>query len=300
MRNSLKKLATIGSVLLFNAILVSCEKEARKPKQTVSGTSTTTTTTTTTTSPTPTTTTSGTSTYTLSTNWNTRADGLYSFTQAAQDLGSVVYWNAFNSQTTSGMLRTTLAKYTIGPSGGAMSRIDVPDAAAYQLNFDMMFDSQFDWSAGGKVGFGLFVGEGNTGADPGWDGNGGSARLMWYKGWDGRIYLKPYLYYKDQPDTYGNDFGKTYPATGNLQKGVWYNVKMYVKGNTGSNTDGRIQVVINGTTLIDQAIRWTTNDAQRFVKNVSFENFRGGAETYWQSSTDGNIFFDNVSWSALQ
>lgn len=291
----LKRLGTISCVLLVNALLVSCQKDARKPKRNDSGTGTTTTTTTTTTVV-PTTT----ATYTLNMNWNNRADGLYGYTQAVQDLGGVIYWDAFGSQISTGMLRTTLAKNIVGPAGGVMSRIDVPDAAAYQLNFDMMFDSQFDWSYGGKIGFGLFVGEGNTGADPGWDGNGGSARLMWYRGGDGRIFLKPYLYYKDQPGNYGNDFGKTYPASGSLQRGVWYNVKMYVKSNTGYNTDGRIQIVINGTTLLDQAIRWTTNDLQRFVKNVCFENFRGGAETYWQSSTDGHIFFDNVSWSALQ
>ena len=66
----------------------------------------------------------------------------------------------------------------------------------------------------------------------------------------------------------------------------------------GSNTDGRIQMVVNGVTLIDQSIRWTTNDLQRLINNVCFENFRGGAETYWQSATDGHIYFNNVKWQA--
>jgi hypothetical protein len=198
-----------------------------------------------------------------------------------------------------GKLRTTLTKNVVGPDGGLVSWIDAPDRSQYQLQFDMMFDSQFDFSAGGKVGYGFLIGEGNTGGDPGWDGNGGSARIMWYKNWDGRVFLRPYIYYKDQPGQYGDDFGKTYPASGSLQKGTWYNVKMFFKANTGSNTDGRIQIVINGTTLLDQAIRWTTNDLQRLVNRVTFETFRGGADATWTSATDGNIYFDNVSWSVL-
>lgn len=238
------------------------------------------------------------STYNFSVNWTNRINGPYGFTQAAADFRNTVYWNAFSTQIVNGTLRATLGKDLLGPAGGAMSKMNVPDAAAYQLQFDMMFDSQFDFSAGGKIGFGFLIGAGYTGGIPGWDGNGGSARLMWFKGSDGNTYLKPYTYYKDQPGTYGNDFGKKYPSTGSIQRGIWHTVKMYVKANTGSNTDGRIQIVINGVTLIDQPIRWTTNDLQRVINNVCFENFRGGAEAYWQSATDGHIYFNNVKWQA--
>jgi hypothetical protein len=232
-------------------------------------------------------------------NWDAYTNASYGLTQATKDFGLVSYWNAYNTQTSNGMLKETLQANVVGPTGGAMSLVDVPDAATYQLNFDMMFDPNFDFSWGGKVGFGLFLGEGNTGGDPAWDGNGGSLRLMWYKNTStSPVILKPYVYYKDQPGQYGDDFGKTYPSNGSsIQKGVWYHVQMYAKSNTGSNTDGRVTVIINGTTVIDQAIRWTTNDLQRMIKNVCFENFRGGSETYWASPTDGSIYFDNVSWT---
>jgi hypothetical protein len=226
-------------------------------------------------------------------------DGLYSLTQATTDFKSVLGWAPTRMNISSGTMKTTLAKNVVGPDGGLVSWIDVPDAAGYQLNFDMMFDSQFDFSAGGKVGYGFLLGEGYTGGVPGTDGNGGSARLMWYKGWDGRVYLKPYLYYKDQPGQYGNDFAKSYPATGSVAKGTWYNVKMLVKSNTGSNTDGRIQMIINGTTVMDQPIRWTTNDLKRLINRVCFETFRGGADATWQSTTDGHIYFDNVTLAAI-
>jgi hypothetical protein len=317
-----KRLTSIALFLLINGFLVSCTKTLEKgnPHNTLTSTTTTTTSgTTTTTSGTTTTggstTTSGTTTTSGSTtttsgttttslysllNSFTRVDGTYTMTQAATDYKSSVNgWSDARMNISGGKLRTTLTKNVVGPDGGLVSWIDVPDASQYQLQFDMMFDSQFDFSAGGKIGYGFLIGEGNTGGDPGWDGNGGSARIMWYKGWDGRVYLQPYVYYKDQPGQYGNDFGKSYPATGSLQKGTWYTVKMLFNANTGSNTDGRIQMVVNGTTLLDQPIRWTTNDLQRLVNRVTFETFRGGADASWTSTTDGNIYFDNVSWNVL-
>ncbi|WP_207896581.1 polysaccharide lyase [Flaviaesturariibacter flavus] len=237
--------------------------------------------------------------YSLNLNWAGRADAAYGYTQAVTDFKNIPFWGK-NTSISGGTLKTVLLKNMIGPDGGNVSRVDIPDAQEYQLNFDMKFDAGFDWSAGGKVGFGFLLGEGNTGGDPAWDGNGGSARIMWTKRSDGTVKLIPYIYYKDQPGTYGDELAKQYPATGSLQKGTWYNVKMYVKSNTGSNTDGRIQIVINGTTLIDQAIRWTTNDAQRLVKHLCFETFRGGAESYWQSATDGSIYFNNVAVTAIR
>jgi hypothetical protein len=307
-----KRLAGAALFLMSTGLMVSCEKDVRKRDRTETTTTTTTTPTTTstsgTTSGTTTTGTTGTTTsttplYTKTVNWNNYADGVYGYTQAVQDFQTVPFWGGDNirSQVSGGRLRTTLTKDALGGTGGVISRVDVLDASEYSLSFDMMFDPNFDFSWGGKVGFGFLIGNGYTGGTPGWDGEGASFRLMWYKNTStSPVILKPYVYYKDQPGTYGNDFGKVYPSGGaSIQKGQWYNVKMYMKANTGSNTDGRVQMVINGTTVIDQAIRWTTNDLKRTVNNICFETFRGGAETYWQSSTDGNIYFDNVSWSAL-
>ncbi len=242
---------------------------------------------------------SGTSAYSPSTTWNNRPDGPYTLAQATLDFKNVVTgWNQNRMQIIGGKLRTTLTANVVGPEGGLVSWIDIADGAEYQLQFDMMFDNNFDFSAGGKVGFGFLLGAGYTGGQPATDGNGGSARIMWYKS-GGRSYLKPYIYHKDQPGQYGDDFAKSYPATGNIAKGQWHTVKIYVKSNTGSNTDGRLQVSINGTTLLDKAMRWTTNDAKRLINRICFETFRGGADASWTSPTDGQIYFDKVSWTAL-
>ncbi len=299
MKNLLKRITVFTLFVATSGILASCEKDASKKKKT-SVPSSGTTTTTTTTNPISTTTPLS----TLSVNWDGRVDGLYTYTQAALDFPVTSFWggDGVRSQLSGGRLRTTLAANKLGGEGGVISRVDVTDGTEYQLQFDMMFDQNFDFSWGGKVGFGFLIGNGYTGGVPGTDGNGGSFRVMWQKATStSPMVLKPYVYHKDQPGTYGNDFGKKFPADGSsIQKGVWYNVKMYMKSNTGYNTDGRIRLVINGLTVMDQSIRWTTNDLNRAVKNVCFETFRGGAETYWQSATNGDIYFDNVSWSRLQ
>jgi hypothetical protein len=299
-----KKLASIACFFLTTGIMVGCTKSVDKKIATsfTELTPTTTKTTTTTTTTTPTSSTSA-PLYSKSVNFDNRADGGYGYTLANQDFNYVSFWgDQSRSLISGGKLKTVLKSNLLGGDGGNISRIDVPDASEYQLNYDMMFDQNFDFSWGGKVGFGFLLGAGYTGGTPGWDGNGGSLRLMWYKNTStSPVILKPYVYYKDQPGTYGNDFGKAFPAGGgSIQKGVWYNVKMYAKANTGSNTDGRVQLVINGVTLLDQAIRWTTNDINRMIKHVCFETFRGGAETYWQSTTDGSIYFDNVSYTAIK
>lgn len=227
---------------------------------------------------------------------------LYTYTNAMKDFKNVVFWEGQErTKVSGGALVTVITKNNLGGAGGVISRVDVPDASEYQLSYRMKFHTNFDFSWGGKVGFGFLLGDGFTGGGNAQSGTGGSARIMWYKNTStSPIILKPYLYHKDQPGTWGDDKAKKFPATGGIQKGVWYTVKMYVKSNTGSNTDGRIRMSINGVTLIDQAIRWTTDDSKRMIKNICFENFRGGSETYFQSTTDGTIYFDDVAWTALK
>ncbi|MDF2190402.1 polysaccharide lyase [Paraflavitalea sp. CAU 1676] len=230
----------------------------------------------------------------FSENWNSYANGsTYTTAQASADFGNISGWNESRSMISNGNLRVTLEPNALSSAGGIIGNIDVSDGSAYELDFDIRFHSAFDWSRGGKLGFGFSVGEGNTGGDPGWDGNGGSLRLMWYNN-GSRVYFHPYLYYKDQPDDFGDNFGKSYPSTGSLNKGQTYHVHMYIKSNTGTSTNGRAQIIIDGTTLLDIPIRWTTNDAQRLIKKVTFHTFRGGSEAHWMSSTTGYIYYDNL------
>lgn len=229
----------------------------------------------------------------------THPTGTYTSAMATSDFGNVSGWNQSRSYISSNRARATLVANTVGGSSGMTPNIDVSDGSEYELQFSVMFHSQFDWSRGGKVGFGFLIGDGNTGCDKADDGLGGSFRLMWYRDDNNRCYFRPYTYYKDMPENCGNSFGATYPSSGSLSKGTWYTVRMRVKSNTGTSTNGRVQLWVNGTSVLDRSIRWTTNDTKRKVRYISFHNFRGGSQSYWASSTVGYIYFDNLSWTRI-
>jgi hypothetical protein len=238
----------------------------------------------------------------FSLNWNSRTNGTtYTSSQAASDFGNISGWQDSRAYITNGKdgtngSRVTLIPNQLSSAGGMVANVDISDGAAYEMDYDIKFHSQFNWSRGGKCGFGFKVGDGNTGGDPGWDGNGGSLRIMWYSpnSDPNRVFFQPYVYYKDQPTQYGDEFTARYPSSGALQKGVWYHVHMYIKSNTGSSTNGHAQILINGTPILDTDIRWTTNDSKRLIKELTFHTFRGGSQDYWKTSTQDYIYYDNL------
>ncbi|CAF0785132.1 unnamed protein product [Adineta steineri] len=214
---------------------------------------------------------------------------------ARSDFGSVTGWVSSRAMTSGGRLRVTVEKNALSGAGGLISNTRIPDGTAYELGFDIQFHSQFDWSRGGKVGFGLGIGNGNTGCNLPTDGAGGTLRLMWYNNPStNRVYFHPYIYHQGMPGPCGSNFGKSYPTSGSIEKGRTYKIHMYVKSNTGNNANGHVQLKIDGQAVIDQSIRWTTNDSRRFINNLSFHTFRGGKADEWKSGTDGYIYYDNL------
>ena len=241
-------------------------------------------------------------------NWENRANGsTYTSSQASSDFGNVSGWQESRAYITNGKdgtngLRITLLPNQLSGAGGMVTNVDISDGTAYELDFDVKFHSQFNFDRGGKIGFGFSVGDGNTGGDPGWDGNGGSLRLMWYspnasgssQPNPNRVFFQPYVYHKDQPTEFGDTYTQRYPSSGALQKGVWYHVHMYIKSNTGSSTNGRAQILINNVAILDQNIRWTTNDSKRLINNLTFHTFRGGSQDDWKTTTTDYIYYDNL------
>jgi hypothetical protein len=240
-------------------------------------------------------------------NWDNRTNGAtYTSSQANADFGNTTGWNQDRAYTTNGKnnvgSRVTLIPNQLSAAGGMVVNSVIGSGTAYEMDYDVKFHSQFNWGRGGKVGFGFGIGEHNTGGDAAWDGNGGTLRLMWYSPNTNpnRVYFQPYLYYKDMNggpssgNNYGDTFGKTYPTSGALVKGQWYHIHLYIKSNTGSNTDGHVQIVIDGNIILDQNIRWTTNDSKRLIDQLTFHTFRGGSEDYWKTSTTDYIYYDNL------
>lgn len=233
-------------------------------------------------------------------NWENRTNGsTYTSSQAAADFGNISGWQESRAFVTNGKdgsngLRITLLPNALSGAGGLVGNVNLSQGTAYEVDYDVKFHSNFNFSRGGKIGFGFAIGEGNTGGDPGWDGNGGTLRLMWYSPSADRVFFQPYVYHKDQPTKFGDTYTKRFPASGSLQKGVWYHVHMYVKSNTGSSTNGHAQIIINGQTILDNDIRWTTNDSQRLINKLTFHTFRGGSQEEWKANTTDYIYYDNL------
>lgn len=232
-------------------------------------------------------------------NWNTLPNGSYTKTQAKKDLGNISAWNDSRAAIVDETLRIKLVANSLS-NAGIIAKWDIENANTYEISYDILFDSNFEWSKGGKCGFGFQLGDGNTGGDPAWDGNGGSMRMMWYTNSQGRTTLRPYVYYKDQPTEFGDTFNTYYPLTGNLQKNQWYSVKIRVKSNTNDNTDGSVFMSINDVVLISQDIRWTTNKSKSEINKITFTTFRGGSTDEWKSNQDNYIYYDNLSYKTLE
>lgn len=225
-----------------------------------------------------------------------RPDGVYTKAMATADFGVPIEMNWQNADIISKQLRVRVPANSL--SQGNIVNIDISDGTEYEMSFKVQFGEGFDWSRGGKVGFGFHIGNGYTGCNKADNGLGGTARLMWYHPTGEKnnkvtsgAHFRPYVYYKDMPDRCGNSFGR---ESKRLVTKTWYTVKIKVKSNTGSNTDGLVSYEVDGENLLTQNIRWTTNDSYRKVRYMTFHTFRGGSQEYWQSTTDGHIYYKDL------
>lgn len=201
-----------------------------------------------------------------------------------------------------------------GTKGAMTSRINVGDGSKYRLTFNVKFAKGFDFSKGGKVGFGFFIGEGVTGGkseEATQENRGGSFRVMWRTDNlnNGKPYFYPYVYYKDMKGTHGSDF-KTENNSYVITHNKWYRIRLTINVNTGANkSDGYAKMQVssdfgeNYTKVWENDnMRWTGNskEVNRKVKDLSFHVFRGGADSSWDGE-DGtqSVYFDSLSWERL-
>ena len=232
------------------------------------------------------------------------ASGTYSEATAEADMGDITGWDAGSTYISSETLRITLAANVVGTSGGMESQVDISDGTEYSMEFKIRFHSQFDWSRGGKCGWGFLVGNGVTGcrASDAQAGQGGSLRAMWYSpnSDPNRVFFQPYVYHQGMTSNCGETFNGKYPSSGALSKGTWYTISFYFKSNTGSSSNGTAQMKVNGTTILNQTnIKWASTDNNRKVKKLYYSVFRGGSDSYWGSSSVGYIYFDDLKWQRI-
>lgn len=247
------------------------------------------------------------------------SDGLYSLSRQNSDFGNFLgsNFNQYgNARIASNQLRVRIPRDTHSdtenaPNGNSFSmRIDIPDGTDYEVSYRMKFDANFSWVRGGKCGLGFRIGSGWSGCSTSNKGIGASARITWgnpnknateFDTSKDAPYLSPYLYFADKTDDCGANLGDSKKLY-NLKKNVWYDVYMRVKSNTGTTKNGLFLLKINGATIAEKTnMQWTTTNTggANLIKELTMENFRGGASTDHQSDLDGFINYDNIKWKKL-
>ncbi len=167
------------------------------------------------------------------------------------------------------------------------------------MSYDIRFDSNFDWSLGGKLpglegvapGTSVSAPTGGNQTDRGWSG-----RMMWlgpkaYK-WAGPLNMAvSYMYHPGQTGTYGDNvrWNKAFVA------GVWHTVKQCHTMNTVGKADGVLKAWIDGTKVVDQTnfVYRTRSDVH--ISHIVFSIFRGGNTMDWAGSRDSTIDIDNIA-----
>ncbi|HJT24544.1 MAG TPA: hypothetical protein VJ873_08190 [bacterium] len=193
--------------------------------------------------------------------------------------------------------RSLRVKYSQGSfSGGAcqfltdFSKLSIQPQESLYLRYYLRFDPGFDFVKGGKLP-GLAGGKGNTGGHKPNGQDGWSARIMWRP--DGKIVQ--YVYYPDQPGTYGEDFDWNYGGCPRFFKpGKWYCVETFVQMNSPGKKDGVIRSWLDGDKALEITGLRFRDIPEIKIDKLEFETFFGGGDASWATPRDQYSMFDNA------
>ncbi|MDT7856540.1 hypothetical protein RQM47_07805 [Rubrivirga sp. S365] len=238
----------------------------------------------------------------------------YRESDAESDFGSGLSWTRSNDWTSrgnllevhDGALRFRLPPGIHGNGTGGKIRVPIRPRSGYYIQYRVQFETGFDFtpppkgSNGGKLP-GMAGGDGNTGGDPGWDGKGWSARMMWRgdrTSSPNTARLYAYIYYKGQLSCTGE-----YVDTGfDVTAGKQYVVRIYVGMNTKANNDGRLKVWLKenddpagfGNSKASRGdILWMDNN--HTIDEALIQVFNGGGTSKWDLSTTSFIRIDDIA-----
>jgi hypothetical protein len=157
------------------------------------------------------------------------------------------------------------------------------------LNYAVKFDEAFQFPITGKL-HGLGPVNKVTGGNP-----------MRPDGWSARITfanngLKPYVYHQHLKGQYGE--GKKAPEF-HFEKGVYYDLAIYVKVNTpASSRNGIVEIYANGKKIVEYtALQLTAIDGEDTeINDFLFSTFHGGSSPkYSPIDSEGN-YTTVVAW----
>lgn len=191
-----------------------------------------------------------------------------------------------------GVNSSKCVRVTYNPTFEGSERISVnetlPAAQEYTLNYDVYFESDFQWVRGGKLP-GLGPQYQTTGCKEqttkGW-----SVREMW------RDNGQPVFYVYDQ--NRAKECGEQTNSGLYFEKSKWYAMSVYVKVNSpASSANGTMQLYMNGALIIE------VNNAQlrgeegndTLINKLLFHTFFGGSDSSWSPTKSVHSRFDNLA-----
>jgi hypothetical protein len=162
------------------------------------------------------------------------------------------------------------------------------------LSYDLRFDDNFDWSMGGKLPGLSGVAPGVSPTLPAGGGSPGD------KGWSGRAMWQPnggmisYMYGPRQVDYYGDGI----KWSKGVVRATWHAVKICYTMNTvganGGNTDGKLQVWLDGGQVLNVTNHVFRERTDVHISHLMWSVFRGGSTMDWAGKWDSWVDFDNV------
>jgi len=176
-----------------------------------------------------------------------------------------------------------------------------------RLDYEVFFPENFPWTRGGKLGFGLFIGQ--VGASGGHHPKDGSAslRVMWRPNGLGECYLyRPYGVtqhpdYKKIPGLQVNDqYGDSlFRGSLTFAAGKWNKIGLCLKLNSldakGKPVpDGMLSLSVNGKTMRYDKMVWRQRRADQ-INGIQASSFFGGSNASWATPATTHILHRKIS-----
>lgn len=190
-------------------------------------------------------------------------------------------------------IRVTYKGYERG-SQRVVSRHRLPAKLEHEkLSFDVLFEEDFQWVAGGKL----------HGLGPKNPVTGGGDRVP--EKWSSRTMFKEegkisnYFYDQDKTKKWG--WGQKSPSPV-FRKGVWHTVTLEMKLNTPGKADGACRILIDGKEVVRNAeVEYRGRGGEdTLIQTFLFSTFHGGNQPKWApKDAKGNYAtvyarFDNI------
>jgi hypothetical protein len=203
------------------------------------------------------------------------------------------------------VMRVTMPARTISEASGVIIDAKLSKSVdEASIEYDIRFDSSFDWSRGGKLpGLGgampnaspSLAGGCNAGSSAAWSGRGMWITPSSYPSVSAANEWIGYMYDFDKTDACGDNL-RTGKA---LTAGTWHTVKQYYKMNSISasgapNADGVSKMWLDGVLVRNASDVLYRSSTGLQINYLYWEVFRGGGDSTWASPTQGSVDFDNL------